>query len=98
RGAAGCSGSRGVRPRAVLAAAADGIRAYVCVRERPDGRWAYVVGRTSPFVPFDVPGILGALDEGEGATKDRWGGSDLVGGSPRAGGSRLTPNEVERVV
>jgi hypothetical protein len=84
--------------QARLAVAADGIRAYVCVRERSDGRWAYVVGRTSPFVPFDVPGILAVLNEAEGATKDRWGGSDLVGGSPRARGSRLPPSEVERVI
>lgn len=84
--------------QARLAVAADGIRAYVCVRERQDGRWAYVVGRASPFVPFDVPGILGELNEAEGATKDRWGGSDLVGGGPRARGSRLPPSEVERVI
>jgi hypothetical protein len=84
--------------QARLAATADGVRAYVCVRERTDGRWAYVVGRASPFVPFDVAGILGALNEAEGATKDRWGGSDLVGGSPRVRGSRLPPGEVERII
>jgi hypothetical protein len=77
---------------------ADGIRAYVTVRERPDGRWAYVVGRLSSFVPFEVPKILAALNVAEGAATDRWGGSDLVGGSPRVQGSRLPPGDVERIV
>ncbi len=97
-GGPGWSLIRELGPHARLAATADGIRAYVSVREREDGRWAYVVGRASPFVPFDVPGILGALNEAEGAAMDRWGGSDLVGGSPRARGSRLSPREVEQVI
>jgi hypothetical protein len=77
---------------------ADGIRAFVAVRERPDGRWTYTIGRMSPFVPFDVPGVLAALNEVEGTTTDCWGGSNTVGGSPRVGGSKLSPSEVERVV
>ncbi len=89
---------REIGAQARLAVTADGIRAYVAVRERPDGRWAYVVGRASPFVPFDVPALLHALNEAEGTTKDRWGGSNLVGGSPRVQGSRLSPSEVERVI
>ncbi|HEY7153820.1 MAG TPA: hypothetical protein VH575_07655 [Gemmataceae bacterium] len=72
--------------QARLGATADGIRAYVAVRERLDGRWSYVVGRMSPFVPFDVPALLHALNEAEGTTRDRWGGSNLVGGSPRIRG------------
>lgn len=89
---------REVGAQARIGATADGIRAYVAMRERADGRWAYVVGRTSPFVPFDVPAILRALNDAERVTKDRWGGSNLVGGSPRAQGSKLSPREVERVI
>ncbi len=77
---------------------ADGIRAYVSVRERPDGAWAYTVGRMSQFVSFDVPAILAALNAAEGCGADRWGGSGTVGGSPRVSGSRLPPTEVERIV
>lgn len=65
---------------------------------RPDGRWAYVLGCTSPFVPFDVHALLRTLNEAEGAGKARWGGSDLVGGSPRVRGSKLSPREVERII
>lgn len=89
---------REIGAQARITAAADGIRAYVAVRERPDGRWAYVLGRTSPFVPFDVPALLHTLNEAEGVVKGRWGGSDLVGGSPRVRGSKLSPPEVERLV
>jgi hypothetical protein len=89
---------REVGAQARLAAVADGVRAYVAVRERPDGRWAYVLGRTSLFVPFDVPALLRGLNEAEGAPKTGWGGSDLVGGSPRVRGSKLSPREVERGV
>jgi hypothetical protein len=89
---------REIGAQARIAATADGIRAYVAVRERSDGRWAYVLGRASPFVPFDVPALLRALNAAEGAGNDRWGGSNLVGGSPRVRGSKLSPREVERII
>lgn len=79
----------------------DGIRAYVAVRDRPDGRWTYTVGRMSPFVPFDVPAILAALDaaEGPGANaSDRWGGGNTIGGSPRVAGSKIPPADVTRII
>ena len=89
---------REIGAQARIAAAADGIRAYVAVRERPDGQWAYVLGRTSPFVPFDVPALVRPLNEAEGSVSSHWGGSDLVGGSPRVRGSKLSPREVERII
>ena len=75
----------------------NGITAYVSVRERPDGRHTYTIGRIATYVPFDVPRLLQALDDAEGST-EHWGGSDTVGGSPRASGSRLDPTEVVRIV
>lgn len=78
---------------------ADGIRAYVVSRERSDSRWAHTVGRMSPFISFPVPRILTALNKAEGiTTNDRWGGGNTIGGSPRAGGSKLTPPEVEQII
>jgi hypothetical protein len=77
---------------------ADGTRAYVSVRHRPDGRWAYTVGRMSPFIPFDVPRILQALTEAEADPAARWGGGNTVGGSPRVRGSGLSPEEVAAIV
>jgi hypothetical protein len=85
---------REVGTHARLGAVADGIRAYVAGRERPDGRWSYVVARTSLFVPFEIPAALRALREADG---DGWRGGDLVGFSP-VSGSPMLPHEVERVV
>ena len=78
-----------------LGAFRDGASAYVICRERSDGRMAYTVGRVSQFIPFDVPRMLDALSAAEGAT---WGGGNTIGGSPRAGGSSLSPADVERIV
>jgi hypothetical protein len=75
-----------------------GIRAYVSVRERVDGAWAYAVGRVSPFVPFDVLAILRELNAAEDPTRGTWGGGNLVGGSPRLHGSALRPHEVSQIV
>jgi hypothetical protein len=81
----------------------DGIRAYVSVRERPNGRYTYTVGRMSPFVSFDVPRILSELNLEEQKlqgteSKDVWGGGNTIGGSPRVAGSALKPEEVSRIV
>jgi hypothetical protein len=56
---------------------------------------AYTVGRVSQFIPFDVPRVLAALSAVEGAT---WGGGNTIGGSPRAGGSKLSPKGVEVII
>jgi len=77
---------------------ADGILAYVSVRDRPDGKFTYVVGRVSEFVPFRVLGLLEALDKAEDSADDHWGGSNLVGGSPRNSGSKLKPTEVIEII
>jgi len=73
---------------------AEGIRAYVTVRERPDHNYTYVLGRMSPFVPFNLKRIYEACNNAENRKVDVWGGSDLVGGSPRQHGSTLRPEEL----
>lgn len=75
-----------------------GIRAFVSVQKRSDDRYQYSIGRMSILVPFDIPGILAALNEAEGCSEDRWGGAETIGGSPRVAGSRLTPKEVETII
>jgi hypothetical protein len=95
---------REIGAQARTGAFSDGIRAYVAVRDRPDGAFTYTVGRMSPFIKFDVPRILADLTNAEwmarnGEQKDsRWGGGDTIGGSPRATGSVLTIKQVSEVV
>lgn len=78
----------------------DGIRAFVSSSPRPDGKWMHIVGRMSDYIEFPVVAILQALNVAEGLTEvaDRWGGGDTIGGTPRIGGSRFTPDEVAEIV
>ena len=92
---------REVGAQARTGAFGDGVRAYVMVRPRAGNAWTYTVGRMSPFVPFDVPAILAALDAAEPEPRmpgDHWGGGNTIGGSPRVSGSRLSPSDVARIV
>lgn len=85
---------REIGAHAKTGAFADGIRAYLSVRGRADGKVNYTIGRMSTFVPFDVPKILEALN----ALEPGWGGANTVGGSPRATGSSMTVDDVVRVI
>ena len=76
----------------------DGIRAYVSMRQRPDGRYTYTIGRMTPYIDFDIYKLIRALNKSEGKKRDRWGGSTTVGGSPRVYGSKLQPGEVEEII
>ncbi len=79
----------------------DNIKAYISVRERPNNKYTYTVGRLSPFIAkFDVPKLLEALNKAENLqnSEDKWGGGNTIGGSPRVSGSKLTPPEVIEIV
>ncbi len=76
----------------------DGVDAFVSVTARTDGKFTYSVGRRSIFIPFPLPEVLKKLDEIERNPNHHWGGSDTIGGSPRATGSRLTPPEVRGII
>lgn len=82
--------------------AAAGINAAVELYGRHGDRYLYSVWRRSEYiVDFPVREILRELNRVEGYEADDlagWGGSDNVGGSPRRGGSRLSPAQVEAVV
>lgn len=77
---------------------ADGIRAFVAVSEAPNGRHEYKIGRMSPFVPLNLAALCRHLNEQEGDAANPWGGSDVIIGSPRGGGSRLSPSDVAHAV
>lgn len=79
---------------------ASGISAFVSTRHRQDGNYTYVIGKISPYVPFPIPLIYDVLNKTEGCDSDgnAWGGSDIIGGSPRKTGSSLAPQEVEDLI
>jgi hypothetical protein len=56
--------------------------------------------KVSPFVPFDIQKIMIRLNEIEGLTgkNDCWGGGNVVGGSPRNAGSKIPPEELQKVI
>lgn len=91
---------REIGGQAKTGAFADGIYAYVSVRDRPDGRFTYTIGRMSPFIMFDVPKLINILNQHEETVEslDRWGGGDTIGGSPRVNGSKLTPETLEKII
>lgn len=77
----------------------DGIKAFVAVRDRPDGKYTYSIGRMSAFVDFPLDQFYVTLNKAEeiaDGDTDRWGGSNMIGGSPRQGGSRLSPDDLAR--
>lgn len=77
----------------------DGIQAFVSVRERPDGRRVYVVGRMMRYATFfDVIQICKLCNKEERKRKDRWGGNNYVIGSPRVNGSEIPPDKLAQII
>jgi hypothetical protein len=79
----------------------DGIYSFVSLRVGEDGINIYSIGSLSPFEDFPLDIFYPALNEAEGILPeemDRWGGGNTIGGSPRDGGSKLSPEEVARII
>ncbi len=78
----------------------DGIKAYVSVRERSDGNWTYTIGKLSPFIPFDLLKLTEILNKTDEAVTEnnKWGGGDNIMGSPRATGSLLSPENLDKII
>lgn len=68
---------------------ANGIRAYVSVRERGDGRFTYTIARMSIFIHFPILKFYKRFNTLEHCAKNKWGGSHISGGSPLVGGSSI---------
>lgn len=88
-----------IGPYARTAMFSDGIKAYVSVRERPDGRYTYTIGKLSPFIPFDLLTITEALNrEDDIIGEDKWGGGNNIMGSPRGRGSSIKPEKLSEII
>jgi hypothetical protein len=113
-GGSGWTMVREYGPQARTGMFADGVRAFVSVRDRLDGGWTYSIGRMSDYIRFPLPALIKALDhaeakrlrdsmgdsafEGSDQFHDKWGGGSTIGGSPRVHGSHLPPDEVESII
>jgi len=77
----------------------DGIKAYVSVRERKDGKFTYTLGKLSPFIPFDLLKLTAIFNKEENSTDtDKWGGGNNIMGSPRVAGSSLSPERLSQII
>lgn len=83
-----------------VGALADGVKAYVSAQQVGEETWRYTIGRLSHYIPFDVPALIDLLNNAEGLTDnpDRWGGANIIGGSPRTAGSKLSPQQIESLI
>jgi hypothetical protein len=85
-------------PYARMAVGRAGIQAVVAERESA-GRRVITLAKASPFVAVDLVEAYRVLNEIEGCpTDDQWGGSDLIGGSPRGTGTYLPLTGILEVV
>jgi hypothetical protein len=78
----------------------EGVQALITFRDNQDGTYTYSIGKISGFIKFPIPPLYNVLNQAENRndTNDQWGGSTLIGGSPRRSGSRLKPEELENIV
>lgn len=78
----------------------SGTGAFVGMRKRNDGNYTYVIGKMSPYISFPLMQLYEAFNAAENlnSTDNAWGGSDIIGGSPRKSGSSLPPEKIEAII
>lgn len=85
-----------------LGACSDGAQALITWQQRNDGRHQYTYYRRSPYVPFNLNGPNGlyqTLNQAENRPPNQGhGGSDTIGGSPRANGSMIDPDQLLQIL
>jgi hypothetical protein len=75
-----------------------GMQAFVAYLGPQGDKHKYSIGKFR-FSPFPVTELYSHLNKIEGLERPNvWGGSDLVGGSPRAIGSKLAPLEIAKEI
>ena len=95
-----CRARQGIYAAEQVLRQRHGKRLGIVVLDSGGGRFTLL--QADPFLRQALPAlyaVLNVADPGDGAhPEDRWGGSDVIGGSPRKAGSTLTGRQVlERV-
>lgn len=80
----------------------DRIHGFISVSELAPGpdrrpRWRYIMGARDSWGPFKTAKFGQYLNQLEGCTTDKWGGNDVVWGSPQATGSAISPDELQKL-
>ncbi|MEF2175961.1 MAG: hypothetical protein V3575_05790 [Candidatus Absconditabacteria bacterium] len=79
----------------------DGKEFLISFIKNQDGTYRYTLLKKSPFIPISLDSLYEKLNLIESKDKmsfDCWGGSNIVGGSPRISGSKITPKEMIQIV
>jgi hypothetical protein len=78
----------------------EGVQALITFRDNQDGTYTYSIGKISGFINFPIPEFYNVLNQAENLndTNNQWGGSTIIGGSPRRSSSKLKPKELENIV
>jgi len=84
--------------QARLAMANDGIEVFLSVREREDGRWAYIICLIEEMLDVRLHQMANYFNKLEGCKKLRWGGADNIIGSPQLIGSTLSPDIISEAM
>lgn len=75
-----------------------GIKAFVSVRENPQGRFVYTICRQSTYIPwFPVPEICAFLNQNE-EPDCQFGGGDIVHGNAQGRGSIRGPDAITQAI
>jgi hypothetical protein len=90
-------------PASRMAMYNDGVEAFVAmVADKGDGSYVYSIGRTVEWIPFPLDKLYDLLNaaepEGLITPTNRWGGSSIIGGSPRFTGSKLSPQRIQEII
>jgi hypothetical protein len=89
-----------VGEHAILQMFNSGIDTFMSIRSITPGAYSYVIGKRSQFIPVDIELICRRLNKLDTniSHAERWGGGNLIIGSPRVTGSSLSPSEVCTVI
>jgi hypothetical protein len=78
----------------------EGVQTLITFRDNQDGTYTYSIGKISGFIRFPIRELYSVLNQAENLIdpNDQWGGSTVIGGSPRKSGSKLKPEKLEYIV
>jgi hypothetical protein len=78
----------------------EGVQALITFRINQDGTYTYSIGKISGFINFPIQDLYQVLNQAENFIdpNNQWGGSTIIGGSPRRSGSKLKPEDLEKIV